>query len=201
MGGPVGLALATQWFGVRVRAVAAFAVKPDFNAEEVAGIRSVAAKGHRWFDTRAAAIERQIAVAGLRGLIAPDDPRAAIGIVEDAGKFASPWIRRRTSCSVRNYRNARCRAGGGVFFAGDRDPLVGVDAMHAVDPAAHVFRDSVTTYTSKTRSRSGIGPNPSLRRGSFSRKQICRANRLPDRAHRVEQSSTGCTSPIRSDVP
>jgi len=45
MGGPVGLALATQWFGVRVRAVAAFAVKPDFNAEEVAGIRSVAAKG------------------------------------------------------------------------------------------------------------------------------------------------------------
>ena len=140
MGGPVGLALATQWFGVRVRAVAAFAVKPDFNAEEVAGIRSVAAKGHRWFDTRAAAIERQIAVAGLRGLIAPDDPRAAIGIVEDAGKFRIAMDPAANLVLGPELPEMLAAARAAVYFsAGDRDPLVGVDAMHAVDPAAHVF--------------------------------------------------------------
>jgi pimeloyl-ACP methyl ester carboxylesterase len=140
MGGPVGLALATQWYGVRVRTVAAFAVKPDFNAEEVAGIRAVAAKGHRWFDTRAAAIERQIAIAGVRGLIAPDDPRAAIGIVEEAGKFRIAMDPQANLVLGPELPEFLAAARAPVHFAaGDRDALVGVDAMRALDPSAHVF--------------------------------------------------------------
>jgi pimeloyl-ACP methyl ester carboxylesterase len=140
MGGPVALALATQWFGVRVRTIAAFAVKPDFNAEEVAGIRTVAAKGHRWFDTRAAAIDRQIAVAGLRGLVAPEDPRAAIGIVEHAGKFRIAMDPQANLVLGPELPEMLAAAHAPVHFAaGDRDGLVAVDAMRALDPAARVF--------------------------------------------------------------
>jgi pimeloyl-ACP methyl ester carboxylesterase len=140
MGGPVALALATQWFGVRVQSIVAFAVKPDFNAEEVASIRNVAAAGYRWFDTREAAIERQIAVAGLRGLSDPGDPRAAIGITATDGKFriamdpAANLVLGPELPALLAAANAPAR-----FAAGDRDPLVGVEAMRALDPAAHVF--------------------------------------------------------------
>jgi pimeloyl-ACP methyl ester carboxylesterase len=140
MGGPVGLALATQWFGVRVRALAVFAVKPDFNAEEVGRIRSVAANGYRWFDTRDAAIERQIAVAGLRGLVAPGDPRAALGVAEAAGKFRIAMDPAANLVHGPELPEMLAAARAPVHFAaGDRDPLVAVDAMRAVDPAAHVF--------------------------------------------------------------
>ena len=140
MGGVVGLVLATQWFGVRVRAVVAFAVKPGFNAEEVARIRGVAAAGYRWFDTREPAIERQIAVAGLRGLIRADDPRAAIGIAEADGKFRIAMDPAANLVLGPELPELLAAADAPVHFAvGDRDPLVAVDAMRAVDPSAHVF--------------------------------------------------------------
>jgi pimeloyl-ACP methyl ester carboxylesterase len=140
MGGPVGLALATQWFGVRVRTVVAFGVKPDFNAEEVTRIRAVGATAYRWFDTRAAAIERQIAVAGLRGLIAADDPRAALGIVEADGKFRIAMDPAANLVLGPELPDMLAAAKAPVHFAaGDRDPLIAIENMHAVDPAAHVF--------------------------------------------------------------
>jgi pimeloyl-ACP methyl ester carboxylesterase len=140
MGAVVGLVLATQWFGVRVRAVVAFGVKPDFNAEEVARIRAVGQAGYRWFDTREAAIERQIAVAGLRGLIAVDDPRAAIGIAQADGKFRIAMDPAANLVLGPELPDVLAAAKAPVrFAAGDRDPLVAVDAMRAVDPSAHVF--------------------------------------------------------------
>jgi pimeloyl-ACP methyl ester carboxylesterase len=140
MGGAVALALATQWFGVHVRSVVAFAVKPDFNAEEIARIRNVGNAGYRWFDTREAAIERQIAVAGLRGLLAADDPRAAVGIAEEGGKFRIAMDPAANLVLGPQLPELLAAAKAPVrFAAGDRDQLVAVDAMRAVDPAAHVF--------------------------------------------------------------
>lgn len=140
MGGPVGLALATQWFGVHVRTVVAFAVKPDFNAEEVGRIRAVGATGYRWFDTREAAIERQIAVAGLRGLVGADNPRAALGVTEADGKFRIAMDPAANLVLGPELPELLAAARAPVHFAaGDRDPLVAVDAMRAVDPSAHVF--------------------------------------------------------------
>lgn len=140
MGGPVAFALATQWFGIRVRSIVAFAVKPDFNAEEIGRIRNVAGAGHRWFDTREAAIERQIAVAGLRGLIDPGDPRAAIGVVAQDGKFRIAMDPAANLVLGPELPEMLAAARAPVHFAaGDRDPLVAVDAMRAIDPAAHVF--------------------------------------------------------------
>jgi pimeloyl-ACP methyl ester carboxylesterase len=140
MGGVVALALATQWFGVRVRGIVAFGVKPDFNAEEIARIRGVGNAGYRWFDSREAAVERQIAVAGLRGLIAADDPRAAIGVTERDGKFRIAMDPRANLVLGPELTDVLAAAEAPVHFAaGDRDPLVGIAAMHAVDPSAHVF--------------------------------------------------------------
>jgi pimeloyl-ACP methyl ester carboxylesterase len=140
MGGVVALALATQWFGVRVHAVAAFAVKPDFDAAGIARIRAVGSAGYRWFDTREAAIERQIAVAGLRGLIAPGDPRAAIGVAESDGKFRIAMDPLANLVLGPELTDALAAAKAPVrFSAGDNDPLVTVEAMRAVAPSAHVF--------------------------------------------------------------
>jgi pimeloyl-ACP methyl ester carboxylesterase len=140
MGGPVALALATQWYGVHVRAVVAFAVKPDFNAEEVARILAVGRTSYRWFDTREAATERQIAVAGLRGLIDPGDPRAALGVTEADGKFRIAMDPAANLVLGPELPDMLAAAQAPVHFAaGDRDPLVAVDAMRAVAPAAHVF--------------------------------------------------------------
>jgi pimeloyl-ACP methyl ester carboxylesterase len=142
MGGPIGLALATQWFGVQVRTVVAFAVKPDFNAEEVAAIRAVAGKGIRWFDTREAAIERQIAVAGLRGLIDPADPRAALGITEAGGKFRIAMDPAANLVLGPDLPDMLAAAKSTVHFAaGDQDRIVAVPMMRGLDPSAHVFPD------------------------------------------------------------
>jgi pimeloyl-ACP methyl ester carboxylesterase len=140
MGGPVALALATQWFGVRVHSIVAFAVKPDFNAEEVSRIRNVATAGYRWFDTHEAAIERQIAVAGLRGLIDLGDPRAAIGITAANGKFRIAMDPAANLVLGPELPELLAATKAPVHFAaGDRDPLVGVEAMRALDSTAHVF--------------------------------------------------------------
>ena len=140
MGGVVGAALATQWFGVRVRAVAAFAVKPDFDPGDVERLRSVGSKGYRWFDTRAEAIERQIAVAGLRGLIEPGDPRAAIGVTEANGKFRIATDPRANLVLGPDLGEFLRAAHVPIHFAaGDRDQLVSVELMRGVDPEAHVF--------------------------------------------------------------
>ncbi len=140
MGGVVGMLLASGWFGVRVRTVVAFAVVPDFNAADVERIRSVGRAGYRWFDTRETAIERQIAVAGLRGLLDPGDPRAAIGITESGGKFRIATDPAANLALGPELPELLAAARAPVHFAaGDRDPLVGVEAMRAVDSTAHVF--------------------------------------------------------------
>ena len=140
MGGAVGLVLATHWFGARVRAVVAFGVKPDFDADEVARILAVGRAGYRWFDSREAAVERQIAVAGLRGLIAPGDPQAAIGIVAAAGKFRIAMDPLANLVLGPELPALLAAARAPVHFAaGDRDPLVAVEAMRAVAPSATVF--------------------------------------------------------------
>ena len=76
----------------------------------------------------------------MRGLIAPDDPRAAIGIVEDAGKFRIAMDPQANLVLGPELPDMLAAAHAPVHFAaGDRDQLVNVDAMRELDPSAHVF--------------------------------------------------------------
>lgn len=87
MGGAVGLALASGLFGVSVRQVFAFSVKVDWSEDDVVRARAVASAPAKVFATRAEAIERYLRVTGLKGLVAPEAPAAAIGVTETEGGF------------------------------------------------------------------------------------------------------------------
>jgi pimeloyl-ACP methyl ester carboxylesterase len=65
LGGVVGLALASGWFGVPVTAVCALGVKVSWSAEELAKAAQLAARPARVFATEAEALARARAVAGL----------------------------------------------------------------------------------------------------------------------------------------
>lgn len=87
MGGAVAIALASGLFGIRVKRVVAFAVKVDWSAEEIARAARIAETPPRRFDTREAAVERSLLVAGLGGLVAPTARAAELGVSDLEGGY------------------------------------------------------------------------------------------------------------------
>ena len=137
MGGVVAMALATGWFGVKVRHVFAFGVKIGWTADEVARMKALAARPARVFDSRAEAAERYLRVSGLAGLVDPDAPEALAGIVEAEGGFrlaADQGIYAAAGPEVGNlYRAAAAPV---RLAAGEADPMVSLAEMQALDPQA-----------------------------------------------------------------
>lgn len=137
MGGAVAMALASQWFGIAVRAVVAFGVKLSWTAEEIAKARDLARAPARRFATREEAIERHLRVAGLKGLVAPHSPTALAGIVEETEGFRLALDSRANAVvgapieTVIAAMKAPLR-----LAAGERDPMVSLDEMRRFDPGA-----------------------------------------------------------------
>ena len=77
LGGVVGLALASGWFGGPVPAVCGLGMKVRWTPDELAKAAAIAARPAATFATRAEAVDRALQVAGLRGLLAdlPDAVR------------------------------------------------------------------------------------------------------------------------------
>jgi pimeloyl-ACP methyl ester carboxylesterase len=86
-GGAVGAVLASGWFGVRVRAVAALGVKVRWSADDVERARALAARPAAWYDTPDEAIARHLRVSGLAGLVSADQPGAQAGVVGQNGQW------------------------------------------------------------------------------------------------------------------
>jgi pimeloyl-ACP methyl ester carboxylesterase len=147
MGGAVAMTLASGWFGLRVRRVVAFGVKLVWTAEEIAKAQELARAPIRWFDTREEAIERHLRVAGLKGLLDPASPAAAVGVVEEGGRFrlaADPGISGVVGPAIEDVV-AAMRAPLRLA-AGERDPMVTLEQMRRFD------RDAVLLP--------GVGHNP-----------------------------------------
>ncbi|MEE3000747.1 MAG: alpha/beta hydrolase [Pseudomonadota bacterium] len=87
MGGLIGLALATGWFGMQITGVIAIGTIINWNEENTQKSAELAQKPVRWFKKRAEAIERFLKIAGLDGLISPRSKRAMSGIVEEKHRF------------------------------------------------------------------------------------------------------------------
>jgi pimeloyl-ACP methyl ester carboxylesterase len=87
LGGVVGLALASGWFGVGVRGVVGVGIKVAWTVDELAKARGFADRPTAWFDSRTDALQRHLRVSGLAGLIDLDDERVAAGVREDAGRW------------------------------------------------------------------------------------------------------------------
>ena len=86
-GGYVALALASGWFGARVRAVLTIGTKLSFSDEERHRAAELARRPARIFTTYEEAIERYRKVSGLDAGLAPGDGLLARGAVRDGGGF------------------------------------------------------------------------------------------------------------------
>jgi len=137
MGGGVAMMLAGGWFGIKVTQVIAFGVKLVWTSEEIAKAQELSRTPVRWFATREEAIERYLRVAGLKGLIDPGSPEAAIGIAAEEGRFrlaADPRINSVVGVSIETViaaMQAPLR-----LAAGEHDPMVTLGQMRRFDPQA-----------------------------------------------------------------
>jgi len=80
MGGMIALAIAAR--RTDVRQVVGFGVKVRWTDDDVAAAARLATRPVTTFPTRGEAAQRYLRVAGLDGLVAPDHPTIAAGVVE-----------------------------------------------------------------------------------------------------------------------
>jgi pimeloyl-ACP methyl ester carboxylesterase len=85
LGGVVGLALAAA--GAPVAAVVGLGIKVAWTDEELDKAQALARRPGTWFASRDEAIARHLRVSGLAGLLAPDDPAVAAGVVQEDGRW------------------------------------------------------------------------------------------------------------------
>jgi pimeloyl-ACP methyl ester carboxylesterase len=140
MGGAVAMTLASGWFGVAVRAVIAFGVKLAWTPEQIARARELARAPVRWFATRAEAVERYLLVSGLKGLIDPGSQAAAVGVVEEGGRFrlaADPRVNGIVGVPIERVVGAMMAPLH--LAAGERDAMVSQEEMRQFDPAARLL--------------------------------------------------------------
>lgn len=128
LGGVVGLALASGWFGVEVTAVCGLGIKVSWSDTDLAKAAEVAAKPSRVFATRAEAVDRAAKVAGLPS--AAEDTRMVVGdgdgwrLALDPAAFAVgrpdlPGLLAAARCPVR-------------LAAGENDPMSPADHLRTL---------------------------------------------------------------------
>ena len=87
LGGAVGLALASDRFGLRVQAVIGLGIKVAWADEELQRARAAAQRSPAWFASRDEAAARYLRVSGLAGLLPADDPAVDAGLREQDGRW------------------------------------------------------------------------------------------------------------------
>lgn len=128
LGGVVGLALASGWFGVPVTAVCALGVKVSWSPEELARAADLAARPSRVFASEEEALERARKVAGLPvgapadRLVVPVDGGWRLALDPAAFAVGRPDLPGLLAASRAPV----------VFAAGSEDPLSPADHLRAL---------------------------------------------------------------------
>lgn len=137
LGGLIAMTLASGWYRIEVSHVLAIGVKIAWTEAEFARIEEFAASPTRWFDTREAATERFLKVSGLIGLVPPDGPVAATGVVEEDGRFRLAADQRTITAGAPPIDRclAVCQAKVSLM-CGSEDALVTIDELRERDPDA-----------------------------------------------------------------
>jgi pimeloyl-ACP methyl ester carboxylesterase len=116
---------------------ASLGIKVNWTAEDLARAAAVAARPHRIFDTRAEAVQRQLRLAGLTGLMNEDDSRLTAAVTADGegwrpvvdpaafgvGAPAVPALLSTVACPV-------------MLGAGEHDPMCTAEVLAAL-PTDH----------------------------------------------------------------
>ena len=139
-GGVVGALLGGGEFGVDVDRVVAVGTKIEWTAEEESGARALAGRPGKVFASRDEAAARHLALAGLRGLAAPDDAVAQAGVREVEGGWTVALDNRVFSAVGPSVTGILRRCVAPLrLAAGDGDPMVSLAAMRRIDPEARLI--------------------------------------------------------------
>jgi pimeloyl-ACP methyl ester carboxylesterase len=137
MGGVVGLALASGWFGVPVAAVVGLGIKVSWTGAELARAAELASRPPRWFDGRDEAATRFLRVAGLDGLVPRDGELAASGLVSEGGRWRLAADPATMAVGAPDMAGLLAAARAPARLAcGETDGLVTVEELRRHDPGA-----------------------------------------------------------------
>ena len=138
LGAYVGLALASGWFGVRVRAFLGIGPKITWPESDLKAARDLAARPARYYGTEDEALDRYRHVAGLSEDFAPGSELLARGVLhtqdgwqlaQDPGTFAvagAPFGSLLVACQSPV-----------VLARGERDPMVSLQELRAHAPLSY----------------------------------------------------------------
>jgi len=133
LGAFVGLALASGWFGVEVRAVLGIGPKIAWPAADVQAARELAARPVRWYATREEATARYRRVSGLSEDIAPGEECLARGTVQGEQGWRLSQDPRSFAVAGAPFGSLARSAGRVLLARGERDHMVSLEElrMHA----------------------------------------------------------------------
>ena len=137
LGGVLGLELAGRSYGVPVTGVVALGIKVVWSPEDLDRARALAARPPQLFPTRAEAVQRHLRLAGLTGLVDPDDLVAAAGVAEQDGGWRPALDPAAFGVGAPDMPALLAACAAPVVLArGEHDAMVTADQLAALDPAA-----------------------------------------------------------------
>lgn len=133
MGGVVGLALASGWFGIDVVAAVGVGIKVAWTEPELERMRDLAARDPRWFDERREAETAALRLAGLQDLAGLESDLLDGTVSEEGGRYRLSWDSRAALVGAPPMRGLLAAAQGQVVLArGARDPMVSAEQLRAL---------------------------------------------------------------------
>jgi pimeloyl-ACP methyl ester carboxylesterase len=133
----VGLALASRWFGVRVKGVLGVGPKVTWSEADLQGARDLAARHVRWYAQESEAVARYRRVSGLDENIAPDRQWLERGVTQGAEGFRLTQDPRTFSVAGAPFATLAASADARFLLArGERDAMVSLDELRAHRPDA-----------------------------------------------------------------
>ena len=137
LGGVVGLALASGWFGVPVRGVVGLGIKVAWTGTELDRAGALAARPVQEFPTRAEAADRHLRVSGLAGLVGPEDAAVSGALRERDGRWRLALDPAAFGVGAPDMPGllSACRAEV-VLARGAADPMVSAGQLAALRPDA-----------------------------------------------------------------
>jgi pimeloyl-ACP methyl ester carboxylesterase len=134
LGGVIALTLASGWFGAPIAAVCGLGIKVAWTADELARARTLAARPHLVYPTRAEAAERHLKMAGLGGLVA-EAAVADKALVERDGGWTLAFDPAAFAMGAPDMVGLIGASRAAVTLAaGERDPMCPLEGLAALVP-------------------------------------------------------------------
>ncbi len=137
LGAYVGLALASQWFGIQVRGVLGLGPKIAWPAADLQAAQELSARPVRWYPTEAEARARYRRVAGLGTDSAPGAEALERGVMRAEPGWRLAQDPRTFAVAGAPFASLVTSAAARVLLArGEHDPMVSLEELREYDPRA-----------------------------------------------------------------